>query len=545
MARTAERYKKAEKKQEPLQRVMVGVYARLSVDRDEKKSESIDTQITLIQNYIQKQNSEENRESEFIVYDIYSDLGKTGTNFERSEFERMMRDIRCGNINCVMVKDFSRFGRNYIEAGNYLEKIFPFLNVRLISVCDHYDSASANAGSKELSMNIKNLVNDMYAKDISKKMRVSKRTSQKRGDYVGSMTPYGYQCILENDKHRLVVDEETAAIVKWIFESYVAGMSLRTITEDLFQRKVHRPSDYRKYQHLFCEEGELLHEWGNSTLRSVLTRNNYYGDLVQRKYQSKFLQGEKWCEMLGESEWIVAEDAHEPIISKELFLEAQKRIKESKEKRNDKGWDESERAFYNVCYCGDCGRKMATCKSKGCVEYFCQAHRYKDDRHCDAKYISENKLQLIVREELTRLFQLQGIRLKDMTTLTHKVFQEKIAELECEERRLDSKWNEYSKSVADAYMKYKEDFLSKDEYMSVQKNRTEFKRFMEERKSALDKEIKKMKKGEKEEAKFLRSLIKMKNSRRLNQELVESLVERVNVLEQGKIEIIFRWKGVI
>ena len=191
MARTAKRYKKnTEKKVLGIPVCMAAIYVRLSVDSDEKKSESIETQVTLIKEFIQKHNENPNREYEIAVYNIYSDLGKTGTNFDRPGFERMMNDVREGKINCILVKDFSRFGRNYIETGNYLEKILPFMKVRFISVCDNYDSFAPDAKNQELSMNIKNLVNDAYAKDISAKERAAKRIAQKNGEYVGSTAPW-------------------------------------------------------------------------------------------------------------------------------------------------------------------------------------------------------------------------------------------------------------------------------------------------------------------------------------------------------------------
>ena len=195
MARTARRYEKqAEKNKKLIPVYRVAIYARLSVDTDEKKSESIETQVLLMKEFIQKHNAETDKEYELVLYDIYSDLGKTGTNFEREEFERMMNDVRAGKVNCILVKDFSRFGRNYIETGNYLEKILPFMKVRFISVCDHYDSFAPNAKNYELSMNIKNLVNDAYAKDISAKGRAAKRIAQKNGEYVEPTAPYGYCC---------------------------------------------------------------------------------------------------------------------------------------------------------------------------------------------------------------------------------------------------------------------------------------------------------------------------------------------------------------
>lgn len=204
----------------------------------------------------------------------------------------MMNDVRAGKINGILVKDFSRFGRNYIETGNYLEKILPFMKVRFVSVCDNYDSYAPDAKNQELSMNIKNLVNDAYAKDISAKERAAKSIAQKNGEYVGSTAPYGYCVEKINGIYKLMVEPEAAKIVRRIFEEYASGDGIQSIIDRLFEDRVHRISDYNQYHHVYCQDGENLHQWGNSSIRAVLNRNNYYGDLVQRKYESRFQRGE-------------------------------------------------------------------------------------------------------------------------------------------------------------------------------------------------------------------------------------------------------------
>ena len=167
MARTAKRYENKEvEKNKKISRAQyyVGIYSRISVDNNDKKAESVKNQIEVVKQYIQKHNEE----SEFMIADIYVDKGKSGTTFIRPGFQRLMEDVKCGKINCIAVKDLSRFGRDYIETGNYIEKILPFLGVRFIAVTDQFDSMSPNSDQGKLAMNIKNLVNDMYAKDISK-----------------------------------------------------------------------------------------------------------------------------------------------------------------------------------------------------------------------------------------------------------------------------------------------------------------------------------------------------------------------------------------
>ena len=507
MARTAKRYKKnTEKKVLGIPVCMAAIYARLSVDSDEKKSESIETQVTLIKEFIQKHNENPDREYEIAVYDIYSDLGKTGTNFDRPGFERMMNDVRAGKINCILVKDFSRFGRNYIETGNYLEKILPFMKVRFISVCDNYDSFAPGAKNQELSMNIKNLVNDAYAKDISAKERAAKRIAQKNGEYVGSTAPYGY-CV----------------------------------------DRVHRISDYNQYHHVYCQDGENLHQWGNSSIRAVLNRNNYYGDLVQRKYESRFQRGEKWCDILDQSQWIITPNAHEPIISRELFDKAQVRLKVAQQKatKTTVGWEEDERAFYNVLYCGDCKRKMCTRRYRGNVYYFCNAAWYRDERKCSHKSISEEKLQKIVRSELTRQFQLSDLRKKDMSAISSAVFLTKIKEIQAEIRKLDADMERRSEKLAQAFMQYKEGELSKEAYIEMKDDRNNWKVFCEERKKSLEQTIRKLEKQQKKEARFLRSLLELDGTTRINAELAEGLIESMYLYGDGRLEINFGFKGAV
>ena len=173
------------------------LYLRLSRDDElQGESSSITTQRSMLRLYA--------KEHHLNVIDEYIDDGWSGTNFDRPGFERMMNDVRAGIINCILVKDFSRFGRNYIETGNYLEKILPFMKVRFVSVCDNYDSYALGAKNQELSMNIKNLVNDAYAKDISAKERAAKRIAQKNGEYVGSTAPYGYCVEKVNGIYKLI-----------------------------------------------------------------------------------------------------------------------------------------------------------------------------------------------------------------------------------------------------------------------------------------------------------------------------------------------------
>ncbi|MEI3259741.1 MAG: recombinase family protein [Faecalimonas umbilicata] len=541
MARKAKRYlENNQEKQRSVSRFMVGVYARISVDADERKSESIENQVFLIRDYIEKCNTEE--DAQLIVYDVYTDCGKTGTNFDREGFERLMRDVKSGQVNCIIVKDFSRFGRNYIETGNFIEKILPFLGVRFIAISDGYDSFSADSGHQELTMNIENLVNDMYAKDISRKEKVSRQMLQKSGDYVSSIAPYGYEIMEMQGKHRLIIVPEAAEIVRRIFEMYASGMLMKQIRMDLFERKVHRASDYRKYGHVYQQEGELLHEWGDSSIRALLNRQNYYGDLVQHKYESRFSEGKKWCRVTREEEWIIIENTHEAIISKNLFLQAQERLKA--ERRNPSAeLVEDSRAFSNVMYCGECGRKLVSHRNETNPTYYCPASRYIDERACHNSKIKEEQLQDIVRKALASQMQLQNLRKKDIATLTDQAIVERQQKWEEELQQMQHRQELLVRQTADMYVKYKEGNALKEDYLQMRNERLEWEEFFKKRKTELEKESKSTIRRMQQEKKYLRSLLDIKGKSRLNADLVEAVVDKILLYEDNRLEILFRFKG--
>lgn len=543
MARKAKRYLEEEQsKKKELAHLMVGIYARLSVDAEERKTESIENQIAIIQDYIRKRNSEEEMDVRFVVYDIYTDCGKTGTNFERESFERLMRDVRAGQIDCIMVKDFSRFGRNYIETGNYIEKILPFLGVRFISVSDGYDSDSENSGHQELTMNIKNLVNDMYAKDISRKESISKRISQKNGDYVGSIAPYGYEVEEVQGMHRLSIVPEAAEVVQWIFKAFAEGTAMKDIRMQLYDKKVHRPSDYRKFGHVYQCDGEVLHEWGDSSVRALLCRQNYYGDLVQHKYESGLLEGKKCCRITKEEEWIIMENTHEAIISKDLFRMVQSRLEAEKRRKNTEEKADF-RAFTNVMYCGKCGRKMVSHKKEEDPTYYCPAAHYIDHRACHKGKIKESKLQEIVITEISNQIRSCCLRKKELGALTEQAFGAVSQKCEEEKQQLQRQQERMSRQNSERYLDYKEGRISRETYLELKEERTEWEVFFQKRKKELEQEEKQAIQRMKEEKKYLQSLLNIKGKTKLNSDLVESLVDKILLYEDGRLEIVFRLRG--
>ena len=253
-----------------MNRYCAGIYARLSVKGCEKKAQSIKNQIMICEDYIKANN-------DITIKEYYSDYGKSGMNFERPEFKRMYKDIIFGDINCVIVKDLSRFGRNHIDVGEYIQKIFPILGVRFIAVTDRYDSLYDEYGKKEFSVNLKNLVNELYAADISVKVKNAKEIKRREGNYLGSTAPYGFKVVSENGIRILKKEEKSYEVVCFIRRMKKEGKNIREIAEILYDKNINPPGEYLK-------SGKIVDintkKWCESSIRKIIgnKKNNTRGD---------------------------------------------------------------------------------------------------------------------------------------------------------------------------------------------------------------------------------------------------------------------------
>ena len=324
MARTANRRVKSDEarvSKENVNSFQTAIYTRISRDKKEKPSDSIENQIALCESYI-KRNDGHN------LVGIYKDIAKTGTNFERPDFENLMEEIRTGKVNCIIVKDLSRFGRNYTELGNFIEKIFPFLGVRFIAVNDNLDTFHMDDPNKSLEVILKNIVNETYAKDISKKVSSSHQMRLKQGGFICGVAPYGYRAKKDEDGiRRLYPDENTAPIVKEIFDAYLKGLSTSGISKLLLEKRVYIATDYRKIGKAVSDSDEPIRLWKQTTILQLLKNRAYTGTLIQGRNQ-KHLYEMKPRERLSKEHWIVTENAHEAIISMDTFEKVQEKISE-------------------------------------------------------------------------------------------------------------------------------------------------------------------------------------------------------------------------
>jgi DNA invertase Pin-like site-specific DNA recombinase len=288
------------------------IYARLSVEDSRKgDSNTIENQIILVKSYAESK-------PYLKLCGTFTDNGQSGTNFKREGFLNLMESVKRGEIDCIIVKDLSRFGRDYIETGNYLEKIFPFLGVRFISVNDNYDSSNLLSSGDNLTIIFKNLINDMYAKDISRKIKSVYEAKQKKGEFIGSYAPYGYSKSPE-DKHTLIINDETAPIVRDIFQWKLDGMSNLAIVRILNEQNIMSPRNYLYYKKLISAEKyakKIL--WNMNTITSMLSNLAYIGHMAQGKTKNDINTGIRQ-EHQAKDKWIVVENTHEPIIEKSIF----------------------------------------------------------------------------------------------------------------------------------------------------------------------------------------------------------------------------------
>ena len=380
-------------------------YIRLSVE-DSGKTDgySLENQEKLVKDFIAEQ-------QDMRLYRLYIDNGATGTVFERPAFDEMMQDMKDGKINCIVVKDLSRLGRNYLEAGNYLEQIFPFFRVRFISITDGYDSNSPDVTDESLIIPLKNIINEGYAKDISQKITTSFEARKKQGQFMGKYPVYGYLKDPENKNH-LIVNPQTCGIVKRIFQMRDSGMALGAIASQLNEEGIPSPARYLWLKGLSKEERHKDSYWDRTNVKRLLTNKMYLGMLVYGKERTSFAKGIK-RQRVPESEWKYVPNAHEAIIDQELFDSVQRKLEGAKQDfLNMTGINEDyqpENLFRGRIHCSDCGRamkmtKFVTTRKDGSTDryavYECCRRKQLYDLSCPQRSIRKSIIDKTVEEAI-------------------------------------------------------------------------------------------------------------------------------------------------
>ncbi len=382
-------------------RYRTALYLRLSrEDGDKTESDSIANQRTLLEAYTADH-------PELCIVDEFVDDGYSGSNFERPAFQNLFRELEQGTINCILVKDLSRFGRNYIEVGRYLERIFPVMRVRLIAVTDNYDSQSAWKTSDSIMVPMRNLLNDAYCRDISVKIKSQLAVKRKRGDFVGSFATYGYQKDPGNHT-KLIVDELAAETVQDIFRWKINGMSNQGIADRLNVEKVPSPAARKlqsgaKLSLHFRKSDEP--PWSAKAVDRILHNEVYIGKLVQGKTRRLDYRSKKKMNV-PMRDWVIVDNTHEAIIPAEQF-ELVRRILETETRRPNDA--ETVALFAGFLYCGDCGsrlvRRSASYKEKRYIYYQCSSSKQNKDS-CTSHNLRDEKLYNIVRNALQMQIQI-------------------------------------------------------------------------------------------------------------------------------------------
>ncbi len=397
-------------KQHPKYRV--AIYARLSKEDNGINGGSIKNQVDLLTNFV-------NDSEDLTLVQQFIDNGQTGTNFERTAFIQMMDAIQKGEINCIVVKDLSRFGRNYIETGTYIERILPFFGVRFIAITDNLDTNHLT-NNGELLMALKSIINSSYAKDISIKVSSAIDVKKKSGKFMGKIPPYGYLRSAD-DKYKLEINEKYAVVVQRIFKMRLDGIGVTAIARKLNDENI--PSQMKLRFLEGYSDGKESALWHGSSIIAILENYYYIGCTVERKSKTHLY---KLQEVIPQDEWNYIKDTHEAIVSEADFFAVQDLIRESK-KNNSISPNEqnTENIFVGILECGCCGSKLVRSsgyfkKKDNCLKYsFYCSRKYIKNGGCNQKSIDETDLKNIVTQILTRHIQLlaEDEELKDSIIL--------------------------------------------------------------------------------------------------------------------------------
>ena len=539
-------------------RYKAGIYARLSSDQDRKKNESVEVQVKIAEKHIEELNREGTERIEII--DRYTDLGKTGSNFERDEFQRLMQDIRLGDIDCVVVKDLSRFGRNYLEAGNYIEKIFPFLGVRFIAVADGLDTGHRGSNTKQMATEIKNLVNDMYAKDFSVKAKQHLKQRRQEGSYVGGPPPYGYKAGWDKKIRKLAPDENTAGIVKHIFSLFIETGSYTAVADDLNRKKCNPPSVYKKTGKVFFdpEQGEYK-GWDKGAVERIVKSETYTGKLVQGK-SSITARNEKNRIHKAEEEWVVKENTHEPVIDTALFAEAAE-VRERLHERTGthahptEGCPIGENIFDNVLYCGVCGRKMtrnsyvktyADGRKARLDGYFCLNGGQTKVEGCPASNrISKAELVDILLPLLRMEFSVYLGKPKQYMEIVKEQLGTAGTVIDTKIRKAEREIVSAKEAERTKYVEYREGIIPQSEYVAYKMQQEGRLNDLNRQKEELEADRKNLDAVSGKYLAAARALLRLKSGRELTKEVVESLIRKIYVYPGKRIEVEFAYTNAL
>ncbi|HEN2889229.1 TPA: recombinase family protein [Streptococcus agalactiae] len=544
MARTSKRY--IEKKNEKTERKVfkAGIYTRLSNERTEEwreKSYSIETQILSCKEYALKENID--------VLEVYTDYEYSGTNFERPSFQNMMRDIRDRRINCIIIRDLSRLGREYLEMGRLIDKVFPFLGVRFISVNDKLDTVKETDSKKSFEVTLKNIINDMYAKDISVKIKTSKHNRARNGYFIGSVPPYGYKIKKSKEGQKLVIDENVRFIVEEMFDLTLQGKSQYEVAKH-FNEKGYAPGMiYYKTGRVYRQDDDP--EWNKGTISKMLTNPAYTGTLVQGVKQQNLAKGIKQ-HFVDESQYIICENAHEAIISKEVH---ERILRERQERKKNHVFSlpmhnfenrDYENRFKGLVINNNTGKELNRRtriygKNKDRLYYSFQNERFSGSIKPEKSvFIMERDLDQAISDKISEFIMKTTSKTKFVNRIKAR-FNKAIDTFKKDIENLKRKNLNEENIIQRAYEEYSLGKIDRDEYLLRREIAQSHMSTFDNEISAIEVNISKLKKERSKSTKWINDLYASKNLEKLPGDLIHSLIEKIIVYDKHEFEIVFKF----
>ena len=515
------------------------IYVRLSKEdgdvagASKAESNSISNQKELIRDFLKDK-------EDIVVVSERVDDGYSGSSFERPGFQQMLEDIRRGVVDCVIVKDLSRFGREYIDTGRYIERLFPALGVRFIAVNDHYDSLRGDGQGDEILVPFKNLINDAYCRDISVKIRSHLEVKRRNGEFIGAFAPYGYQKDGE-DRHRLVVDAYAAGVVRDIFRMKLHGMSQDAIAGKLNRDGILSPMEYKNSRGINFRTAfrvKAASGWSPVAVRRILENEVYIGNLVQGRQSTPNHKVKKSIRK-DKGDWVRVEKNHEPVVSERDFAVVQKLLGMDTRTAPDR---EGVYLLSGIAVCGDCGapmvRKVSSVNGKRYCYYICSGH--KAGGSCGPHRIPVQALEdavfvLLKRHigcilDLERVLEYAGtVPFRDLDVRKLEERREKLlGEAErCRELRMM------------LYEDMKDGVITKEDYVELHAAYEARGKEAQEAAGKAEREIRAVLEGDEDKYRWISYFKEYRDIGELTRNVVVALISEVRVYDRENIEVVF------
>lgn len=509
-----------------------GLYIRLSVEDNGSRGDSLETQQQIMEAHLALCPDIE-------VVEVYIDNGVSGQTFERPSFQRLLADVEAGKINCVAVKDLSRLGRSAIDSGYYVEKYFPLHGVRFLAINDQYDSEDENNGTGQIALPLKNLMNEAYALDISRKVRAQQHQAMRAGEFIGSRPPYGYRKDPANC-HRLLVNTDTAPVVRQIFRWAADGVALNAIVKKLNEASVPTPSHYLASIGLISNNKIMgSGKWQTRTVGKILADEVYVGDMVQGKTRSV----KRKQVPTDPADWIVIRDTHEPLVSRELFQKAQNvRAQAAQKYAKTEKLSFSPNIFKGRIFCGHCGKSLHRQRSHDRYFFRCISNDRIRKGSCpgDICVLPEDELISVILDIIQK--QASIIINNGCWSKRNGKVAEQSAAIGKEIARLQQETERDRKYLISLYEHFVSGVLSKTEYTELKTGYEQKIKAATSRSQQLLEQNRSLERDLNDYIELSDRLASLKGDITLTGDLIGRLVERIVVYDEQNISVHFKFR---